>query len=87
MVWRIGNDQSVRIKEDKWLAVKPSRLILSSLPSVMAETRVSSLINPELGMWKSEEVNRAFLPHEASLILGIPLSHRKPPDCVFGRAP
>ena len=87
MVWRIGNDQSVRIKEDKWLAVKPSRVILSSLPSVMAETRVSSLINPELGMWKSEEVNRAFLPHEASLILGIPLSHRKPPHCVFGRAP
>ena len=56
MVWRIGNGQSVRIKEDKWLPVKPSRVILSPLPSVMAETKVSSLINPELGVWKSEEV-------------------------------
>ena len=77
-MWRIGNGQSVRIKEDKWLPVKPSRVILSPLPSVMAETKVSSLINPELGVWKSEEVNRVFLPHEASLVLGIPLSHRKP---------
>ena len=82
MVWRIGDGQSVRIKEDKWLPVKPSRLILSPLPPVMAEARVSSLINLDLSMWKSEEVNRLFLPHEASLVLGIPLSHRKPSDRV-----
>ena len=82
MVWRIGDGQSVRIKEDKWLPVKPSRLILSPLPLVVAEARVSSLINPDMSMWKFEEVNRLFLPHEASLVLGIPLSHRKPSDRV-----
>ncbi|XP_075657106.1 uncharacterized protein LOC142627188 [Castanea sativa] len=48
----------------------------------MAETKVSSLINPDLGLWKSKEVKRVFLPHEASLVLGIPLSHRKPPNHV-----
>ena len=76
MVWRIGNGEAVRIKEDKWLPVRPSRVIISPLPSVMAETKVSSLINQELSVWKSDEVNRVFLPHEASLILTIPLSRR-----------
>ena len=76
MVWRIGNEQAVRIKEDKWLPVKPSRVVLSPLPSMMTETKVSSLINHELSVWKSEEVNRVFLPHEASMILAIPLSQR-----------
>ena len=76
MVWRIGNGQAVRIKEDKWLPVKPSRVVLSPLLSMMAETKVSSLINHELSVWKSEEVNRVFLPHEASMILAIPLSRR-----------
>ena len=59
-----------------------SRVILSPLPSVMAKTRVSSLINPELNLWKSEVVNCAFLPHEPSMILSIQLSRRSPPDCV-----
>ena len=82
MVWRIGNGQAVRIKEDKWLPVKPSRVVLSPLPSVTAETNVSSLINHELSVWKFEEVNRVFLPHEASMILAIPLSQRQPSDYV-----
>ena len=76
MVWRIGNCQAVRIKEDKWLPMKPSRVILSPLPSVMAETKVSSLINQELSVWKSKEVNCVFLPHEASMILAIPPRRR-----------
>ena len=64
------------------MPVRPSRVILSPLPSVMAETRVSSLINPDLSVWKFEEVNHVFLPHEASMILSIPLSRRSPHDCV-----
>ena len=34
MVWRIGNGQSVRIREDKWLPVQSNRSVISSLPSV-----------------------------------------------------
>lgn len=41
---------------------------------------VSSLINQDIGVWKSEMVERLFLPHEASIILGIPPSSRLPPD-------
>ena len=56
--------------------MKPSRVVLSPLPSVMAETKVSSLINHELNVWKFEEVNRVFLPHEAFMILAIPPRRR-----------
>ena len=33
MFWRIGNGQTARIKEDKWLSMKPSRVVLS--PSLL----------------------------------------------------
>lgn len=82
MVWRIGNGQDVRIKEDRWLPIKSNRTALSPLTSVQPDTKVCSLINHELGMWKSDVVERLFLPHEASLILGIPLSLRMPPDDI-----
>ena len=39
MIWHIGNGQTVWIKEDKWLPVKPSRVVLSPFPSVMAEKK------------------------------------------------
>nr|POE52802.1 hypothetical protein CFP56_68712 [Quercus suber] len=47
-----------------------------------AETKVQTLINSELGVWKSELVQQLFLPQEASIILGIPLSSHCPPDKV-----
>jgi len=52
MVWRIGNGQSVRIKEDKWLPMKVSSSIISPLPSFLPETRVSSLIDAD---WKERK--------------------------------
>ena len=82
MVWRIGNGQNVRIKEDRWLPGSPRRSILSPLPSVAAETKVQTLINPELGVWRADRVNQLFLPQEADAILGIPLSRRCPPDKI-----
>ena len=83
MVWRIGNGISVRIKEDKWLLVKPSSLIISPLPSLPPDKKVSSLISPVLGVWKANGVKHIFLPHKALMILGIPLSPRSPPDQVI----
>nr|XP_023871779.1 uncharacterized protein LOC111984377 [Quercus suber] len=45
VVWRIGNGQSMRIKEDKWVPRRASNSIISPLPSILPETRVSSLID------------------------------------------
>ena len=56
MVWRIGNGQDVRIKEDRWLPIKSNRTAISPLTSVQPETKVCSLINHELGMWKFDVV-------------------------------
>ena len=82
MVWHIGNGQNVHIKEDKWLLGSPNCPITSPLPSVATETKVQTLFNSELGVWKSEPVQQLFLPQEASVIFGIPVSRRCPPDKV-----
>jgi len=70
------------LKEDKWLPVKSSSSIVSPLASVLAETKVHTLINPDLGVWKQDMVHQLFLPHEALMILGIPLSKRNLPDRI-----
>ena len=41
---------------------------------VVGENNVSSLIERDIGTWKSKVVRNNFVPHEANVILGIPLS-------------
>lgn len=76
MVWRIGDGQSMRIKEDKWLPKRDSSSIISPLPTILPETRVSSLIEADRREWKTEVIQELFFPNEASVIMGIPLSLR-----------
>ena len=83
MVGKIGNGQLVQVKEDKWILVKTSRAIISPFPTDSYKTKVSALINPKLGIWKSDMVERFFLPHEANLILGIPLSKKLTPNRII----
>ena len=56
--------------------------IISPLPTVAAETKVQTLINPELGVWRADCVNRLFLLQEVAAILGIPLSRQCPPEKI-----
>ena len=72
----------MRIKEDRWLPEKENGLVISPLSQVAAETKVSSLIDQEQVRWNEEMVRNFFLPHEAELILAIPLSPRRPPDRI-----
>ena len=83
MIWRIGNGHSVRIREDKWLSVKSNRSVISPLPTVALRAKVSSLTDLDLRGWNSTLVNQIFLPHEASVICGMPLSTRLPPDRII----
>ena len=46
-------------------------------------TRVNSLIKAETGEWDTLEIQRMFLPHEAVIICGIPLSTRLPSDRII----
>ena len=82
MVWRIGTREAVRIKEDKWLPGSANYSVLSPLPSLAPDVKVSSLIDQERVAWKAKVVQQLFLHHEADIILGIPLSIRCPDDCI-----
>ena len=47
------------------------------------DVKVSSLIGPDRVAWRTEVVQQLFLPHEADMILGIPLSSRRPDDRII----
>nr|POE46541.1 putative ribonuclease h protein [Quercus suber] len=79
-VWRIGDGCSVQIREDNWIPSLPAAKIISPpviLPLVLI---VSSLIDYDSHSWKVDLIRHDFLPYEANLILGIPLSDRIIPD-------
>uniref|UniRef100_A0A2N9FFZ2 Reverse transcriptase domain-containing protein n=1 Tax=Fagus sylvatica TaxID=28930 RepID=A0A2N9FFZ2_FAGSY len=85
-VWRVGTGSHIRIWRDKWLPDTHSHCIVSPPPPSISISHVQHLIDSELRSWKAELVKRIFLPHEASVILGIPLSIRDPIDSLVWKA-
>ena len=83
MVWRIGTGEAVRIKEDRWLPGRANCLVISPLPFMAPDVRVSSLIDPDRVAWRTEVVQQLFMPHEADIILGISLSTCRPDDHII----
>ena len=61
---------------DSFRVVSPKR------PQGKAEL-VSDLMDPEKKRWNVDKVRRIFLPHEANLVLSIPVSHRLPEDSII----
>ena len=83
MVWRIGIGEAVRIKEDKWLPGRANCSIISHLPSLALDVKVSSLIVPDRAAWRTEAMQQMFKPYEVDIILGIPLSTQCPDDRII----
>ena len=73
-VWRVGDDQSIQIRRDRWLPKTSCSRIVSPLSVLPPEARVCDLINAETHTWKVDLVKQNFIPQEASIILGLPLS-------------
>lgn len=77
-VWRIGNGQSVKIRGGRWIPhIAAFTSPVSGLPP---ESKVSDLVDSEEHQWKTASIEQEFLPHEASIIKGIPLSILEIPD-------
>uniref|UniRef100_A0A7N2KPG0 Factor of DNA methylation 1-5/IDN2 domain-containing protein n=1 Tax=Quercus lobata TaxID=97700 RepID=A0A7N2KPG0_QUELO len=80
LVWWVGIGKSMCIREDKWLRDQICKSMMIPPPSLPPNAKVSLLIDPESATWKADQVQQLFTPHEAKLILSIPLSGRLPPD-------
>ncbi|XP_075670045.1 uncharacterized protein LOC142639793 [Castanea sativa] len=83
MRWRIGDGNSVRIYHDKWLPATEHGRVFSPVSNSNSEALVSTLIDHETCSWREAEVDRLFLPMEASIIKAIPLSFSNRCDTIF----
>ncbi|XP_075633852.1 uncharacterized protein LOC142606374 [Castanea sativa] len=71
------------ISTDRWIPTSKSFKVVSPRTSVLDSEKVSCLIDKELRTWDPNKVKSYFLPHEAEVILGIPISPRLPLDSLI----
>lgn len=79
MRWRVGNGEKILVWVDKWLPT-PTFKVISPQNTLHVQAPVSELIDSHSGDWNSRLVQQVFLPHEAEIILGLPLSNSLPDD-------
>ena len=78
--WRVGNGRSIRIWGDKWLPLSTTYKVASPRQFLHHDIRVSKLIDQNSASWKVQVLDALFLPYEAKVIKGIPISSRLPAD-------
>ena len=87
--WVIGNGRRVHIWNDKWIPMANMYKVIS--PKVQISRRgemVSCLLDEESKGWNVDLIRTKFLPHEAEVILGIPISSVAPEDSqVWAKTP
>ena len=77
----IGNGRRVHIWNDRWIPVVDTYKEISPKIHIRGgEEMVSALIDEESRGWNSDLIRTSFLPHEADVILGIPLRPIAPED-------
>ena len=80
--WVIGNGKRVHIWEDRWISTLDSFKVVSPKGSTNNVVLVSDLINMDTRGWDAAKVNNTFLPFEAQVIIGIPISPQLPEDSL-----
>ena len=73
-VWRVGNGESIQIQGNRWLPQVSSAKVLSPVTGLALDARVCDIIDQDSHTWRAGLIDQNFLPHEAKLIKGIPLS-------------
>ena len=81
--WRIGDGSAVQVYQDNWLPTSEYGRFSSPISDNNPDTLVASLIDQDLCSWREVEIDRLFLPREASIIKAIPLSFSSRRDKIF----
>ena len=81
--WCIGNGRKVKIWHDRWIPTPDNFKVISPKGSDEELVKVAQLIDGDTGMWKADLIKKHFMPHEADIILGVPLSPRMPEDSLI----
>lgn len=71
MCWRVGNEQSIKIWDDKWLLIPSSYSVQSTVNTLHNEDRVCKLIDETTRGWNMTLVHQIFHPEEANIISSI----------------
>ena len=80
--WCIGNGRTVEIWRDRWIPTSDNFKVISPKGSDGELVKVAQLIDGDTGMWKVDLIKKHFMPHEADIILGVPLSPKMPEDSL-----
>uniref|UniRef100_A0A2N9F204 Reverse transcriptase domain-containing protein n=1 Tax=Fagus sylvatica TaxID=28930 RepID=A0A2N9F204_FAGSY len=80
--WRVGNGSDIRIWGDRWLPSPYNQLISSPPIPPSSLSQVAHLIDHQSRTWKEGLIRETFLPHDATTIMGIPLSSHPQSDCL-----
>uniref|UniRef100_A0A2N9F2E6 Enoyl reductase (ER) domain-containing protein n=1 Tax=Fagus sylvatica TaxID=28930 RepID=A0A2N9F2E6_FAGSY len=81
--WRVGNGETIKIWRDKWLPCPTTYSVISPRQVLEENATVDILINRDTMQWRSDLLDRVFLPRDAEVIRAIPLSARQPRDCLI----
>ena len=81
--WAVGNREKVSIWNYRWLPTPEAFKVVSPKPPQAEAKIVVELIELDKRSWDVAKIKRMFLPHEANVILGIPLNPRLPKDSLI----
>ncbi|XP_075665328.1 uncharacterized protein LOC142634988 [Castanea sativa] len=79
-LWNVGNRQRVHIWEDMWIPRPNSFSVISPCTPQAKEELVAELTDFDKKIWDGAKVRSIFLPQEADVVLGIPISNKLPED-------
>ena len=80
--WRVGNGVSINALKDKWIPNFPTNKVLNLIQENWGDLMVCELINPELNIWRYEDIRTIFHRDEADAICQIALSRRFVDDAI-----
>ena len=81
--WRVGNGLSINVLKDRRIPNYPTNRILHPIHEDVEGMMVADLINPDLHIWRNEEVMANFHREEVEAICQIPLSQRDVNDDII----